>query len=308
MVPPRVAFHVGPHKTGTTSVQEALDAHRDRLVAGGVFYPPSLAGSEHPTSHAALTRLLATGEDATFLEWLAGVSQDAERQGCDTVLISSEGFAGQRVWPGLSRVIRRLRRGRTECRLIYVARDLQAVTYSMMVQRLHNQAGFLHPVNHDLRTWARQFASQKCGEEAFFRRLGATVLPLEARPRSELAARVLAAACGREYADIPTGELGQSTAKFAGMPEVLLSYTLRVMEVIAHGGTMASPRTHLAAAALIRSCELDPEGFASLHRDFEASARRQIAAGIADHQGTTWWSELTDRFRRAAHILFPSVC
>ncbi len=305
-MPPRVVFHVGPHKTGTTSVQEALHAHRDRLVAGGVFYPPSLAGAEHPTSHAALTRLLATHQDAAFLEWLAGASRDAERQGCDTVLISSEGFAGQRVWPGLTRVIRRLRRGPTECRLVYVARDLPAVTYSMMVQRLHNQAGFLHPVDHDLRAWARQFAAQKTREETFFRRLGATVLRLESISRSDLAARILAAACGRDFPDIPTGELGQSAAKFAGMPEVLLSYTLRVMEVIGHGGTMASPRTHLAAAALIRSCELDPEGFAALHRDFEAAARQQIAAGIADHARATWWSDVTDRLRRAAHILFPS--
>lgn len=302
---PRVAIHVGPHKTGTTSVQAALDVSRDRLATQGVHYPPTLPGAEHPTSHAALTRLLATGHDSEFLEWLTGALSEARRLDCDTVFLSSEGFAGQRVWPGLVRVVRRLRRQGTECRLLYVARDLPAVTYSMMVQRLHNQAGFLHPFDHDLRSWARNFAAQKGEEERFFRRLGGTVLRLEEIPRAALAERLLEAATGRRFTDIPTGELGQSAAKFAGTPESLLAYTLRVMEVVAHGGTMASPRTHQAAAALIRSCTLDPEGFAVLQRDFEESARRQIAAGIADHAATTRWAALIDRFRRAVRILMP---
>ncbi|MFM8733851.1 MAG: hypothetical protein ACKOC8_01445 [Pirellulales bacterium] len=303
---PRLAFHVGPHKTGSTSVQEALDAHRDRLVAGGVLYPASLPGADHATSHAALTRLLATGQEAAFLDWVADAMRDAGRQGCDTVLVSSEGFSSPRSWPSLRRIVRRLRR-RTECRFVYVARDLQAVTYSMMVQRLHNQAGFLHPLNHDLRAWAREFACLKDREERFFRRLGATVLGLEAIPRNELAARVLAAACGRDFPDIPTGDVGRSAAKFAGTPKGLLSYALRVMEVIAHGGAMASTHTHLAAAALIRACELDPDGFAALQRDFETAARRQIAAGIADHRRAGWWSDASDRLRRASRILFPSL-
>ncbi|MEI6505200.1 MAG: hypothetical protein WCO90_04885, partial [Planctomycetota bacterium] len=57
----RFVFHVGPHKTGTTSVQVTLHANRDRLLRDGVLYPPTLPVAEHFTSHAALTSLLARG-------------------------------------------------------------------------------------------------------------------------------------------------------------------------------------------------------------------------------------------------------
>ncbi|MCE9629806.1 MAG: hypothetical protein K8S94_03680 [Planctomycetia bacterium] len=184
-------------------------------------------------------------------------------------------------------------------------RDLTAATYSMMVQRLHNQAGFLHGFEHDLRAWARQFAAQKQGEERFFQRLGAIMPQLETVPRSELTARLLRLGTDRGFPDIVTGEEGVSVAKFAGTPAVLLSYPLRVMEIIAHGGTMASPKTHLAAISLIASVTLDEEAFAALLRDFEVAARREIALGIEDHARVTNLDCLLDRLKRAFRILIP---
>ena len=302
----RFVFHVGPHKTGTTSVQVTLHANRDRLLRDGVLYPPTLPGAEHFTSHAALTSLLARGKTSEFWDWLQETRQTAEDRGCHTVFLSSEGFSAKRVSVPLAQVVRRIRHGmRSECRLIYMKRSLPAAAYSMMVQRLHNQAGFLHGFEHDLRAWARMFAAQKQGEEQFFLRLGAVLPQLETVPRPEMTARLLAIGTDRSFPDIVTGEEGVSAAKFAGTPAVLLSYTLRVMEIVAHGGTMASPQTHLAAVALIASLKLDDEAFAALLCDFEVAARREIALGIEDHAQTATSDGLFDRLKRAFRMLVP---
>lgn len=304
----RFVFHVGPHKTGTTSAQLTLHAHRDRLLGEGVLYPAPPPGAEHPASHAALAHLLTGGRADALLAWLEETRRVAAARGCRTVFLSSEVFAAPRAWRPLARVVRHVRRRMgSECRLIYVRRDLGALTYSMAVQRLHNQAGFLHEYAYDLRAWARHYAARKQAEERFFRRLGAVMPQLETVPRPDLTARLLAIGTDRPFADIVTGEEHVSAAKFSGSPAVLLSYPLRLMTIIARGGMMASPETHRAATALMTAVSLDETGFAALVREFETAARRAIALGIEDQARMTWAGRLIDRLGRACRILVEPI-
>lgn len=37
--PPRIVLHIGPHKTGTTSIQDFLSRNRDALLARGIDFP-----------------------------------------------------------------------------------------------------------------------------------------------------------------------------------------------------------------------------------------------------------------------------
>lgn len=56
----RCIVHVGTHKTGTTTVQDVLAAHREELVASGIFYP---ALGPKTRDHNPLAHRLATCAD-----------------------------------------------------------------------------------------------------------------------------------------------------------------------------------------------------------------------------------------------------
>lgn len=44
----RIVLHVGPMKTGSSSIQEWLAESRDRLLAAGIFVPHSLGNNHSP--------------------------------------------------------------------------------------------------------------------------------------------------------------------------------------------------------------------------------------------------------------------
>ncbi len=91
----RCIVHAGTHKTGTTTVQDVLAAHRASLAASGFAYP---AIDRKGRDHNALAHRLATcGEDAlrTLRDELAdGSSQRGSRSGdAATLLLSAEEFS-----------------------------------------------------------------------------------------------------------------------------------------------------------------------------------------------------------------------
>jgi hypothetical protein len=91
--------HVGTHKTGTTSVQEAMREHRDWLAARGVNY---LQLPECWASHNAFGHALATA-DAAGLDRLRGQLAAAGAGGSHAILSSEEisaRIAGTRGWDG----------------------------------------------------------------------------------------------------------------------------------------------------------------------------------------------------------------
>ena len=90
----RIIVHIGTHKTGTTSIQDALEAGRDVLMRRGVLYPltnrepwPEL--SKHTSAFAAAKsrdpELIRREHDTLLAEFSAS--------GCHTMIISEEGFS-----------------------------------------------------------------------------------------------------------------------------------------------------------------------------------------------------------------------
>ncbi|QYX56870.1 hypothetical protein K1T73_00155 [Roseovarius sp. SCSIO 43702] len=98
----RLVLHIGTHKTGTTTVQNALHANREALAAHGVLYPDL---SPHTGHHGFLTDWIALPAAYRKLGGgKAGLARIAdELRGTDTcLLLSSEemsraGGAGGRV-------------------------------------------------------------------------------------------------------------------------------------------------------------------------------------------------------------------
>lgn len=86
---PRFIVHVGPHKTGTTYLQQRLAAMRPALRARGVLFPEVWSASEAMPSQLKLVVALRTGDTA-----MLRATRDAVlAQRPDTVLVSAEGIS-----------------------------------------------------------------------------------------------------------------------------------------------------------------------------------------------------------------------
>lgn len=119
----QVLLHIGFHKTGTSSLQEALDGHRDALRQAGLWYPPSTLGfpaqqecawcvNEHPKPY------MRTDLDADLI--FGKLRRDFEASGCPTMLLSSEDFATIEEHPSSLEQLKNQLRGYTLKIVVYV--------------------------------------------------------------------------------------------------------------------------------------------------------------------------------------------
>lgn len=96
LLPPGArVLHIGPHKTGTTSLQSAFHTHRREAAAAGVHY----AGASRQPIAAALS--VRAGDAGGPWE---GLRREVARQGNRRVVISSEWFADAQA-AGISRIV-----------------------------------------------------------------------------------------------------------------------------------------------------------------------------------------------------------
>lgn len=305
-MPIRLAIHVGPHKTGSTSAQRALAAARERLASDGVWYPESVPGAQWPEQHADAWRLLGGTRQGEFDAWLDGARKQAAERGCDTVFLSSENFHSPGTRRALDRILSGWRR-RTggETRLLYVQRDLVDLACSRARSHLAGEAGFYFHHRYDLRRWARHFAIAQIRSERWFRRRQARFVPLAADQDEGLAARLLAAATDRPFPGIVTGVEHVTASRLSDVVGTL-SYGLRVMHHYATGEDVNVPSAFVATRALLRAQRLDTPAFARLAEGFDAGVRREVETGIADFRRLSplarAWSVWFERIDRGGHL------
>lgn len=93
--------HIGPGKTGSTSIQTKLHTHRDGLLSQGLLYPHTgLSGSAHQEISQALADVhgharLVPGQPRPA-PWPAirdGLRQEIQQAGLSMALLSYEGFS-----------------------------------------------------------------------------------------------------------------------------------------------------------------------------------------------------------------------
>lgn len=94
----RIILHAGTPKTGSTSLQIALEASRARLAACGLLYPssnatpyPTIAGGGVKPKHQWLVECLMSDDD-TALEALVGGALREAAPSVGTVVLSTEGL------------------------------------------------------------------------------------------------------------------------------------------------------------------------------------------------------------------------
>jgi hypothetical protein len=106
-------LHVGPEKTGTTTIQASLAASAAELTAAGTFVP--LASGESPGHHLPVLREVvdpqafqdhyAYSQDSLSLEETLA---DLSRNGCPRMLLSAEDFSAPSTRHDVVRLIERI--------------------------------------------------------------------------------------------------------------------------------------------------------------------------------------------------------
>ncbi len=282
-MPIRLAIHAGPHKTGSTSIQAALDASRDLLASHGVLYPQSLPAARWPAQHADAWLLLRDRRrKREFHAWLAGCHDQARQRNCETVLLSSENFHVEATRPELASALRHWQRTTGgDTRLIYVQRDPVSHACSRAISHLSGETGFFFRQRYDLRRWAQSFTLLQEANQRACARLGAHFLPLDGAPSEALAARVVELASGKQVPGLASG-FGNVTSEKLADPDRMLSYGLRVMHSIVHDTPVTDATAFLAARGIAHPQLVDPAAFGRLVADFQSAVRQQVEAGVAD--------------------------
>lgn len=101
-------LHVGMHKTGSTSIQHALNKERDRLIGQGVYFPLT-ATMDNTRAHQNIAwELNKHGRFEPEVGTLADLHGELAQHRPDKVILSSEGFTSMDTVSGTTR-FRRLK-------------------------------------------------------------------------------------------------------------------------------------------------------------------------------------------------------
>jgi hypothetical protein len=143
-------LHIGPHKTGTTSIQGALFAAKETMAGHGVVFP---ATSRHPMEAvlAACARPGMMGNTApTERHWRQLVEQ-VRATGRKTSVISSEFFADAPDDETVARIVREL--GGDQVHVLVTLRPLARIMPSQWQQYVQNglRMGYGDWLEHMLR-------------------------------------------------------------------------------------------------------------------------------------------------------------
>jgi len=93
MTKKKLVLHIGTHKTGSTTIQNALENQRDHLARKGIWYArtdrePHIHLAKHCSTYRAVTQ-----SDEAFDKEFAIMERELAKSGCETLLISEEGFS-----------------------------------------------------------------------------------------------------------------------------------------------------------------------------------------------------------------------
>lgn len=143
-------LHIGPHKTGTTSIQGALFAAKDQLLEHGVEWP---AASRHPMDAvlAACARPGMMGDRGpSEKQWLQLVDR-VQAAGDRTAVVSSEFFADAPDDEAVERIVEQL--GGTCVHILITLRPLAKIMPSQWQQYVQNglRMGYENWLTHMLK-------------------------------------------------------------------------------------------------------------------------------------------------------------
>jgi hypothetical protein len=170
-----LVLHVGPHKTGTTSIQYAAAQFKSVLAQQGILYPESIAGAIYPKSHNDVALLIAQGETGRVESYTDGLL--AETGDSTTVFMSAEEFSPLFNSDHFGRFLDRIDPF-FAVSMVYVKRRLDTLITSNVVHLIAERPDFFRRYR-SLEQYIEQFADWNSRRERFFQSAGARFLLFE---------------------------------------------------------------------------------------------------------------------------------
>ena len=93
----RVVVHMGPHKTGTTAIQQYFFEHAPALADQGVLYPEAGRHPHFPNQHWLLGQAICQGDEAYLDQFVRELNDEIAASSPDTIVISTETLAREAV-------------------------------------------------------------------------------------------------------------------------------------------------------------------------------------------------------------------
>jgi hypothetical protein len=153
-MPKRVCYiHIGPHKTGTTSIQWFLKENRAELLKHGYFVPES--GNIHGGHHQLVRHLCGKAVPQHQREAAATVARAIKDTKCRAVVISSENLNDLLVDKDCARqLFSRMEELNLEPKLVFFPRNQSQLVnsrYAEVVKALHRSEPFEAFVQSEIR-------------------------------------------------------------------------------------------------------------------------------------------------------------
>lgn len=131
----KVYVHVGPHKTGTTFVQQVLASNKDTLAANGVLFPGRQYAYQLRAIFDVLGRSPHTDRPNVSGHWKALATEIREWPG-SSAIISAEALSNAKA-RSIQRLVSSL--APAEVHMVFTARDLVRVIPAMWQTHMRNR-------------------------------------------------------------------------------------------------------------------------------------------------------------------------
>lgn len=276
----KLILHVGPHKTGTTSVQAALYENRERLRSDGILYPDTVRGGQFVGQHSDIGFLLCNGEEEMCIAYFDEVRSQARDQACGTVMLSGEEMSSVKAQVPLVKLAGHLAED-WDLRYIFVRRDLAGLAYSNLMQHLTGELGTFFRWGYSVDQWGRQFAAAHAAKEAFFAKLPTQFMHIDEVGGAGLAAALVESVTGQRLSYLVAGQENSSAGKLGQGSELVMSYPLRMMLAMVNRESVVSPRTVTEARAILGRDLVDDARYGELLKRFQALLKEELRKALA---------------------------
>lgn len=202
-------LHVGPHKTGTTSIQGSLFAARAGLTAQGILYPDSIPGARYVKSHNDVATRVDRKEYQSVEDYVLGLA--GAPPSIHSVILSGEEFSKLFATDAFDWIAELLGR-HFMLSIIYVQRQPETLLASLAVNWATTIPDHILNKYTGLDDFVSQMVEFNERREAFFHDRDAMFVPYEELPTSTFVASFFLRIFGFELEGLSEDQLNTSEA------------------------------------------------------------------------------------------------
>lgn len=246
-----MVVHVGPHKTGTTSIQNALYENKNKLKSDGIIYPRSIPGSVFFSQHSDLAFAVMSGNFSVINEYLSYLANMTDGQELVTVVLSGEEFSrfasgGKTVNYFIDAI-----NERWNVTYVYVKRDKKDLIVSSLMQFLMGEVGEFYLNNYDIDKHVKKMLDYFSKVESYFANLNTIFLDYDEIKGENIAKLLIQRAVGASFDYLTASYVNTLNSKIDNN-QLILTYPLRVMLGVLNNESNLSSRCVSEAMAIIK--------------------------------------------------------